>query len=301
MEEIREVVFVNGIDVNLVGLKINNFELKKTENFNLKKNDLCITPKETHKIGDRFLGDTFGRGYEYSNIDEDGMKYYLYFEKVFNEKEHKSGEFHYETMHLINVLRLFKSSSVGFFCPLSVNSSGGCGAFADDRHSFHTVIDGDGPLLLTENEKTLINDFYSKTYKKKHNKIVSKMIPLFHDSYRIFSTELKFTLRVTILEILLEGNNELKFRLSRTVAVLLGKDKEESEEIFEKFKKIYDARSDFLHNGEVKKIDANVFIDALNISRRIIANLMYIEDDLKTIFAKVNSSGFGSNPYKVEM
>ena len=53
---------------------------------------------------------------------------------------------------------------------------------------------------------------------------------------------------------LIDGNAELNYRLARSLAVLLGKDKDESKDIFEKCKKIYNARSKYLHEGQTKNI-----------------------------------------------
>ncbi|SEU10469.1 hypothetical protein SAMN05443270_3184 [Lacrimispora sphenoides] len=107
---------------------------------------------------------------------------------------------------------------------------------------------------LEDNEILKLEEFY-ELYKKidKNKKIIDRMIDLWMTSRRTPSFDIKFILHVTILEMFINGNTKLSYRLSRSIAVLLGNSRENSKEIYNNVKKLYNARSRFLHDGEENK------------------------------------------------
>jgi len=73
----------------------------------------------------------------------------------------------------------------------------------------------------------------------------------FELSYQIRDINLSFLSLMISLEALFNpGGQELRYRISRNTAVLLGKDRDDSEMIFSKIKELYDKRSAIVHNGE---------------------------------------------------
>ena len=295
-EHFKEIIFVSGVDLSLVGISINGYTLKCTKAIPTDGNDIIAPNCRAYDLGHHFLGfsQTAGQGYNYGLLDENKIEYYLYFEK-------DNWETFSKTQHLINCLRLFQNSSIGFYCPLTVNSAGGCCAMPDVSHTYHSVYSFEaGPLKSINNISDLIK-FYDETYTTTYSEPVQKMLKLFHDSFRMHSEELKLIQRVTMLEMLVDGNAELKYRIARSVAVFLGRDVDESKEIFNRTKKIYDVRSTYLHDGKTNKINEQIMFDALNLTRRVLANFLYIKCNMKEFRERIDISGFGSNPFDIKL
>ncbi len=73
----------------------------------------------------------------------------------------------------------------------------------------------------------------------------------FELSYEISDMQLAFLVLMIGLETLLNPSTyEVRYRVSRNMAVLLGKNRGNSEEIFAQAKKLYDKRSDIVHSGK---------------------------------------------------
>ncbi|MEG2175226.1 MAG: HEPN domain-containing protein [Oscillibacter sp.] len=298
---VKEIIFVSGIDATLVGMNINGYELKCSKLVpSPEDSDEISTTKRVFDLGKMFLGmeRTIGQGLSYSSTDTNGIEFFLYFEK---EIDNDCSSSYFETQHLINCLRLFQNSRIGFFCPLSVNSVGGCVTMPDVYHTFHSIWSLEAPDFSGQEHCSEINGFYSETYTPHYNNTITKMLYLFHDSFCMHSEELKLIQRVTILEMLIDGNAELTNRLSRTVAVFLGRDLQESREINTRMKQIYLARSKYLHDGNTDKINSKLMNDALDLSRRVIANLLYVQCDLKDLRNQLDEAGFGTNPFGIKI
>ena len=73
----------------------------------------------------------------------------------------------------------------------------------------------------------------------------------FELSHHIATLGMPFLLLMMSIESLFNpsGQGELKFRLSRNTAVLIGKNKDDSQAICKKMKKLYKIRSNFVHTG----------------------------------------------------
>ena len=298
----RTIIFVSGIDPSLCGLEINGFTLKITHQIaNPLDDDYIGGSKRAYHLASTFLGfpGTLSHGYSYVLREENNTESFMYFEKSAPESD--VIDFFYETQHLINCMRLVCCSRVGFYCPLNVNSSGGCVAMSDIYHTFHSVYSFEASKISKDSDLSMLKRFYAETYSTTYNATVKKMLKIFHDSYRMHSQELKLIQRVTIMEMLVDGNAELMNRISRTVAVFLGRTLEEIRDIFSRMKNLYTARSKYLHDGCTDKIKADVMVDALELSRRIIANLMYIKCDMKEFRRTIDEAGFGTNPFDVKI
>ena len=75
----------------------------------------------------------------------------------------------------------------------------------------------------------------------------------FELSYEVSDMQLAFLVLMIGLETLLNPSNyEVRYRVSRNTAVLLGENKADSEDIFAQVKELYDRRSEIVHTGERK-------------------------------------------------
>lgn len=76
----------------------------------------------------------------------------------------------------------------------------------------------------------------------------------FEQSYHIENLHLSFLSLMNGVEALLHpsSNGEITYRISRYVAILIGKNKNDSEKIFHRMKKLYNERSKIVHTGKAK-------------------------------------------------
>lgn len=232
-----------------------------------------------------------------NNYDEIINQFYVFLEKNTTKD--------YEIYPIISTLRLFKTSRLGLYYPLSYDNSGKI--VSEIVFGYPSSIMESSEIknfALDEQEQIKIKEFYDKVLYYLNNPTIQTMIEIFNTSYSVMNTNIGFIMRVTILEMLIDGNAEMTYKLSRSVAVLLGKTKEKSEDIFKKCKKIYEARSKYLHEGKTKKITSGNQFLALDYSRRVIANLIDIfyekQIDITTIRVALNEAGFGDNPFNVK-
>lgn len=129
---------------------------------------------------------------------------------------------------------------------------------------------------------------------------------LFAHSFDVKNVDLKFLTLMNAMEVLFHpsGNNELKYRISRYFAVLIGETKEESEDYFENMKKLYDKRSNIVHSGKTKKnLTDDLFMLRDYVRKSIIKLSLIIDpnekekDERKRIEKVLDASGFGDNPF----
>lgn len=103
------------------------------------------------------------------------------------------------------------------------------------------------------------------------NEILSMACFLYDQSYHAPVITLRFMVCVIGLEsLLVDGNGELSYKLSRNCAMLLSNNAEEYSALFKDIKDIYNKRSKFVHNGIVKNIEDINIIYVRNILRKAI-------------------------------
>jgi hypothetical protein len=185
--------------------------------------------------------------------------------------------------------KIFKPCSTGF-----------CLGFCEKENDAHFSGNFSGPFLpyleiKNKNELSEIKRIYKKILDKKNNNTFQIIAESYKNAISGISTDIKirFILLVIALECLCLPaiNDELKFRFSLRIAKLLSKycksNVEEQFNIEEQFKfakKIYDIRSDIVHNGESDKLDINTFLKTVKITSQLIH--IYLNND--DIFKKEN-------------
>jgi len=211
--------------------------------------------------------------------------------------------------HLVNCCRIFKASKIGFSEVFFFGKNGLLGGYSCYFPSAYVGgVNGD-KFCLSESEKPEFAKFFedinsniSYTAKElmgmddaQSTSPLLKMFKIFHQSFSIRDVSIATLLRTIIFEMLIEGNTELTYRISRSIAVLLGKDIDQAVKIERKFKKLYNARSQYVHAG--KCIDMEHAKFALETVCDLLKKLCSISDDMKTIQGKLHQGGFGSYPY----
>jgi len=134
--------------------------------------------------------------------------------------------------------------------------------------------------ISNRNEIDKINYFIENTDLNFENtNFSSKILPsaafLYDQSYTAPIITLKFMVCVIGLEsLLIDGNSELSYRLSRNCAMLLSNNSDTYLDLFNRMKKIYKKRSDYVHNGIVKNLEEIDVIDVRDILRNVIFKIL---------------------------
>lgn len=121
----------------------------------------------------------------------------------------------------------------------------------------------------------------------------------FEMAYSIYHKDLSFLALMISMECLFNpsGEGELTYRISRNTAVLIGKDKEDSENICIKMKKLYGKRCDIVHQGKPNAVTKDDVKDLRNYVIRSIKEFYKIGKNKDEILKLLNSSGFGDRPW----
>ena len=116
----------------------------------------------------------------------------------------------------------------------------------------------------------------------------------FELSYEISNIGLSFlTLMISLETLLNPGERELRYRISRNTAVLLGNDREASRTIFTKIKKLYDMRSKVVHTGDSKIVKKDTLLNLRYYVRESIKKIYLMKKSKPDILDLLNSHGFG--------
>jgi len=116
----------------------------------------------------------------------------------------------------------------------------------------------------------------------------------FELSYEISDIQLAFLVLMIGLETLLNpAQDEVRYRVSRNTAVLLGENKENSEEIFGIVKKLYNKRSEIIHSGKRRIIEKVDLLKLRDYVRKAIKEIYRIDKEKSEITDLLDSYGFG--------
>ena len=284
------IIPVSGIESSLVGFSINNWTLR--------------------------MIDPYSNGNSiFENVADDQLYKYiesaLEFEELFSRMRYISiagipapcYAFIKETDSIddfeifVAAARLCKTSKFCCWNPLKFQF----GQLMPEGRAYNYPLAPDDLSMLEEDDIPVITCILNAFSKGKYPEIVGKMLLFFNEAYSTPNIYMGFILRVIVLEMLISGNSELTFRLRHSIAVLLGRDIDESVRIDADVKQIYEARSKFLHDGAANKIDEKLTDKAIEYSRRLILNLLGITESIDEIRTKLDRCGFGDNPYNITL
>lgn len=158
--------------------------------------------------------------------------------------------------------------------------------------------DIDKVTLPNREEINSINSFISKIdldFKDSNfsSKILSSATFLYDQSYTSPVATLRFMVCVIGLEsLLVDGNNELSYRLSRNCAMLLSSNSDEYLELFSKMNKIYKKRSEYVHNGMVKSLEEDEIVGTRNILRNVIFKIIEKNVSKESLIKELDLKGY---------
>jgi len=120
----------------------------------------------------------------------------------------------------------------------------------------------------------------------------------FELSYQIHNINLSFlSLMISLEPLFNPGSQELRYRISRNTAVLLGKENEDSKMIFSEIKDLYDKRSNIVHAGKSNIINNEDLLKLRHYVRESIKEINKMCKSKSELLDLLNSCGFGDRPW----
>lgn len=153
--------------------------------------------------------------------------------------------------------------------------------------------------LKDDNEVSCAYDFISKAKIPFDKEFLRLAFESFELSYETHSAPLNFLSLMISLETLLNpSDKELRYRISRNAAVLLGKDANDSERIFQEIRDMYDKRSELVHTGSANKVSPKDMFRLRYYVRETIKEMLYMDRDKGDTLKILNACGFGQRPWR---
>ena len=120
----------------------------------------------------------------------------------------------------------------------------------------------------------------------------------FEQSYDAYNRGLAFlSLMISMEAFFCAGQSEITYQVSRNAAVLLGKSKVESKEIFNNVKKLYSKRSKLVHGKQDKNpMTPKDILGLRDYVRESIKSIYKLDLGQQDLLRILNESGFGQNP-----
>jgi hypothetical protein len=160
----------------------------------------------------------------------------------------------------------------------------------------------DGTLFRLKNDEIDRLQNFLRNAKIPFEKKLQLAFESFELSYESHSAALSFLSLMIAMEVMLNRSkqDELRYSISRNAAVLLGKDKEDSEHIFKEVRMLYDKRSKLVHEGFADEISFNDVLVLRHYAREAIKEMQNIGKDTGKIRDILNAYGFGQRPWRNE-
>ena len=280
------IVPVFNLDPSMIGMKIGGFTIEKRT--------------EMDSVGGA-LGNIYRKSIEKLESDhQDHISSYTGGTYIITLEQSQQG------LHLngpamkkmINALHFFKPSDFftgNYYC---VSDCGGICSHEPASYNKTKI-----PLTIKPSEIKEFNDFFNsvpiidETSKDGPNgpKKIS-MMELYDSSLRVSSIHLKFIQYIFILELAAMSPYEMRYHVSRNIALLLGKSIEECEKIELDIKRLYDLRSAYVHSAN-KKITNDDLILARSYACRSIKKILEL-GEVENLSRAYTNSGYGSFKFK---
>lgn len=143
-----------------------------------------------------------------------------------------------------------------------------------------------------------LNEFISKYSRDKMPEFLGLAYDNLNTSYEIYNNSVQFLMLTVSLEAIFNvSKTELRYRIARNIAILLGVDREHSKSIFNSIKDLYDKRSKLVHTGSIKGIHSyDTYLLRYYVRLSLIA-VLELGWDKTHLSNELNQLGFGNGPY----
>lgn len=118
----------------------------------------------------------------------------------------------------------------------------------------------------------------------------------FELSYETYNRGLAFLSLMISMEAMFSGQRELRYRVSRNTAVLLGENERIANTVFKKMKTFYDKRSALAHGSKDQKdIKTEEIYELRDFVRESIKSIIELDVRRDELLERLNKSAFGQN------
>jgi hypothetical protein len=148
---------------------------------------------------------------------------------------------------------------------------------------------------LENKELRPLNQFLKRSLSPKQP-YLQLALETFEQTFRVPHNELEFLSLMICLEALLnDGTSELRYKLARGAAVLLGESRLDAETIFKNVKQLYDKRSTLVHTGSRRSLTTTDTFLLRSYVRRMLRKLVLLDRKKEDITAALTCLGFGED------
>ena len=114
------------------------------------------------------------------------------------------------------------------------------------------------------------------------------------ESFRTHQENLEFLQLMMALEVLFNvGQHDIRYRIARSAAVLLGEDREHSEFCYDSIREAYDFRSQLVHTGKTKGLNRINIWYIRSLVQRAILDLLLLDMSKDQAAQALTKLGFG--------
>ncbi|MEN6554486.1 MAG: hypothetical protein ABFC34_16570 [Methanobacterium sp.] len=263
--------------------------ISKLDNISVEESEIKLINSGVSSYDKTPNLDSYCFYFHYSiNKDVLDKNYPLTGEEIFNSR------FQY-IKNLINVFRLFKEGDISSSPYYQFNLKNG--SLSMQQMGQSPFFPSRNRFILSTNELPKLQELINTV--KMPLKTKFKQLKLAFDnyqlSYSIYFPQLQYLTLMNSMEVLFHPSHEgeLRNRISRNTAVLLGKTEEESQTIFSNMGKHYDKRSDLVHRGKAN-ISPNDVYNLRHYARESIKEIYKINKEKGQLLKELNSRGFGT-------
>lgn len=269
----------------ILEINVNEFDQFHYEVKNVFERDLgrklsrncCMAKNLTvYYIHNSFELENFDEKKPYPNREVENFRQTLYF-----------GYLH----QLIELLRLFKEGNICIPFTFYYWEKDGIFSQVSSNEWMYPTLPGN--FNLKSSEIPELKSFLKRTEIPFKNNSIELAFKNYTLSFQVHNHLLQFLSIINGLESLLHPANqgELRYRISRNLAVLIGDNLEEAEKINSKMKKLYDKRSDIVHRGHTDLEKEDVLL-ARHYLREAIKKFNQLSKPKDEILKILTSKGF---------
>jgi hypothetical protein len=152
----------------------------------------------------------------------------------------------------------------------------------------------DGPCVIAPHESGPIQAFLQETEIPLPDRTLELARKYYEISYETSERSMRFISVMTGMEVLFNsGRDQIRYTMSRYAAVLNGRDLPESQRIFDEMKRLYNLRSEVIHQGGSKTMSDDDVVKLREILRQSIKRLLKAKMGKPEYCARLDSRGFG--------
>lgn len=224
------------------------------------------------------------------------QSFYFYCVTARNVESFQGVKIFYRLRDKVRLLRLFKEGNILMRFSLFYHLK------RSEPKIIYSFLEGplfDRTLFKLENDEVNQSQDFLNKVKMPFEKKLQLAFESFELSYESHSAALSFLSLMIAMEVMLNrGKDELRYTISRNAAVLLGKDKDDSERVFKEVRGLYDKRSKLVHEGSANKVSLKDVLGLRHYVRETIKEMQRIGRDPKEIHDILNTCGFGQRPWR---